>query len=146
MSSLISNWAILVALEVTNVCGGGLQMIFGLQKKRNNVWGLNLLWVLKCSLTSLSNLVVLLFCSLVTASITCSYIYDMSEGDPYDCRRPHYWVASPFYKSFNKAHTWISWRSNRWNLKFNLIWSLVLLLSKTHGDLTNGPFILTILF
>jgi hypothetical protein len=36
--------------------GGGPHVFFKLQKQRNNVWGFNLLWVLKCSLTGLSTL------------------------------------------------------------------------------------------
>jgi hypothetical protein len=40
-----------------NHLGGGLQMFFELQKQRNNSWGFDLLWVLKCLLTSLSTLV-----------------------------------------------------------------------------------------
>jgi hypothetical protein len=46
-------WAIFAMLKAL---GGGLQMFFELQKKRNNVWGFNLFWVLKCLLISLSTL------------------------------------------------------------------------------------------
>jgi hypothetical protein len=46
------NFAVFAMLEVL---GRGLQMFFELQKQRNNVSGFNLFWVLKCSLTSLSN-------------------------------------------------------------------------------------------
>jgi hypothetical protein len=46
-------WAIFAMLKAL---GGGLQMFFELHKKRNNVWGFNLFWVLKCLLISLSTL------------------------------------------------------------------------------------------
>jgi len=39
-----------------NHLGGELQMFFELQKQSNNSWGFDLLWVLKCLLTSLSTL------------------------------------------------------------------------------------------
>lgn len=50
----LRNWAIFEALEAL---GGGLQKFFQLQKQRNNLWRLDLLWILTCSLTSLSSLV-----------------------------------------------------------------------------------------
>jgi hypothetical protein len=43
-------------IAILEAVGGGLQMFFDLEKRRNNVWGFNLLWVLKCSLTGLSTL------------------------------------------------------------------------------------------
>jgi hypothetical protein len=42
-----------VPLEVES---GGLQLFFQLQKHRNNVWGFDLLRLLKCSLTDLATL------------------------------------------------------------------------------------------
>ncbi len=60
------NWAMFPTLEGL---GEGLQMFVELQKQRNNVQGFDLLWVLKCSLTSLStikwkHLKTLLVCDL----------------------------------------------------------------------------------
>jgi len=48
----LSNWVIFAELEAL---GEGLQIFFDLQKKRKNMWGFELLWVLKFSLTGIPN-------------------------------------------------------------------------------------------
>jgi hypothetical protein len=50
---LLWNWELLATFETL---GGGLQIIFELQKQRHNVWRFELLSVLKCSLTNPSTL------------------------------------------------------------------------------------------
>ncbi len=46
----------------------GYRMVFELQMRRNNVWGFDLHWVLKCSLTSLSALLFfVLLCTIANS-------------------------------------------------------------------------------
>jgi hypothetical protein len=78
----------------------------------------------------ISNWTILLFCSLVMASITCSYIMTCLKAIPMTAEGPLLSCLAVL-QIIHKAHIWINWRSNRWNLKFNLLWSLVFLLSKT---------------
>ncbi len=49
----LPNWHI---FETLKVLGGGIKMFFEFQNQRNNLWGVDLIWVLKCSLTDLSTL------------------------------------------------------------------------------------------
>ncbi len=68
---LLLNWVIFMVLEVL---GGGLHMFFELHKLKNNMWGFDLLWILKCSFIDLSTLMrskqVLLFS--LTSCGTCT--------------------------------------------------------------------------
>ncbi len=54
----LSNWEMFLALEAL---GEALKMFFELQNQRNNVWGVDLIWIFKCSLTGLSTLLSLPF-------------------------------------------------------------------------------------
>ncbi len=89
----LPNWAIFMVLEVLD---GRLQMFFELQKQRNNVWGFDLLCVLKYLFMNLSILIAFLVLAL-----DC-FIYFFLES----------WVRSLtlwcwFYIKNNLVKSWI---------------------------------------
>jgi hypothetical protein len=68
---LLPNWEIFSMLETLD---GRLNMFFQLQIWSNNVWGFNLVWILKCSFTDLSTLIDTQFFSKIF-SIGEDWIY-----------------------------------------------------------------------